>query len=153
MKIIVQNSKVVFQTKALPKIEHLMKDAFSDRTTRILENARPVITTGSTYTQSGIHMYLYDISQLPKDATFAIQAPLNYSEAGVLFYSDKPVIGDNTGIFIGKILNNEQGLVPKVKSSIEVPIETKWIAISGNGGPYREVSQVYATYAGEPENP
>ena len=153
MKVIVKNSKVVFQTKTLPRIEHLMRDAFLDRAERILENARPNITTGDIFTQSGIHIYLYDISQLPKDATFSVKASLNYSDAGVFFYSDKPVIGVNTGIFIGKIIKNEQGLVPNVKSSIEVPSGTKWIVISGNAGPYGDVSQVYATYAGEPENP
>lgn len=153
MKIIVKNSKVVFQTKPLPRIEHQMRDAFFDRTTRILENARPNITTGNIGTQSGINIYLYDISQLPNDATFAVKTSLNYSESGVFFYSDKPVIGANSEIFIGKILKDTQGLVPNVKSSIEVPNGTKWIAISGNGGPYIDVSQIYATYAGEPENP
>lgn len=149
MKVILRNSELVFETKVLPIVEHLMRDAYNDQTNRVISNYYPVYSTGEFNSQSGIMTYLYDISQIPLDATYAVQTTLNFANAAVVFFGNKPSVG-GTNNYIGGI--PKANLTANTKCPITVPSGTKWIAISAMGR-YPDVSKVYASYRGEPDNP
>lgn len=149
MKIIVRNSNMVFETRVLPIVEHLMNDAYNDQTNRVINGYYPVYSTGEFNSQSGINTYLYDISQIPSDATYAVQTTLNFSHAAVVFFGNKPSVG-GTNNYIGGIPKSD--LTANTKCPITVPSGTKWIAISAMGL-YANVTKVYASYRGEPDNP